>query len=415
MKTSTRVALYSLSAAPILAALDAGPPAPRAQEGGPATPSTESFSRPLPGLTTEELARFEAGRAEFESEEGLADGIGPIFNDGTDDTTTVSCAGCHSEGGTGGGSDFFERRFGRRMPGEEFDPLEELGGTLLQFSAIPGFHAAGVPSEADVQALRRSIPVFGLGLVDAVPDETFHALARTQQEQTPDTAGRVSLATNRANQQPAVARFGWKAQIQSLLEFSAAAYVNEMGITSPMFPLENCPDAPPGTCDDEVPNPDDDGADVLLFRDFMLFLAPPPRGPITAEVERGEELFGRVGCADCHTPTLTTGPHEIAALDRKELHPYSDFLLHDMGSLGDGIGGSQADASGIEAVAMGKEMRTQPLWGVRILDRFMHDGRAATLPDAIAAHDGQGSAARREFFNLTPEEQAAVIEFLKSL
>lgn len=413
MKTSTRVALYSLSAAPVLAALDAGPPATaRAQEAGP--PPTENFSRPLPGLTSEERARFEAGRTEFESEEGVADGVGPIFNDGTDDTATVSCAGCHSEGGTGGGSDFLERRFGRR-DGEAFDPLEELGGTLLQFSAIPGYHAGGVPAEADVQSLRRSQPLFGLGLVDAVPDEAFHELARQQQERHPATAGRVSIATNRANQQPAISRFGWKAQVQSLLEFSANAYVNEMGITTPMFPLENCPEAPPGTCEDEVPDPDDDGADVLLFRDFMLFLAPPPRGPITAEVERGDALFGRIGCADCHTPTLETGAHEIAALDRKELHPYSDFLLHDMGTLGDGIGGSQADASGIEAIAMGKEMRTQPLWGLRILDMFMHDGRATTLPDAIAAHDGQGANARKEFFNLAPEEQAAVIEFLKSL
>lgn len=378
------------------------------------------FARPLPGLTPEELARFEAGREEFESTETVADGLGPVFND-------VSCSACHFVGGTGGGSNVFETRFGLQAGG--FDPLARLGGTLVQSEGIGSdgvpepdcfFEGEVVPPEADVTALRRSTPLFGLGLVDAIPDSTFQALARRQRERTPAVAGRVSLATNRANRSPAVAKFGWKAQIQSLFEFSANAYLNEMGITSPLFPVENCPNGDPENCPllarcNPIPELNDDGEDVVLFADFMTFLAPPPRGAITAEVERGEELFTRIGCADCHVPTLRTGPNQSDALSDKELHPYSDFLLHDMGSLADGIGGEQADASGVEAIATGREMRTQPLWGLRLVDRYLHDGRARTLPAAIAAHDGQASSSRERYRQLTQKEKDDVKAFLDSL
>jgi CxxC motif-containing protein (DUF1111 family) len=380
------------------------------------------FSRPLAGLTPELRARFEAGREEFEGTEGIADGLGPVFNED-------SCTDCHSVGGTGGGSNVFETRFGRRSGASGFDPLEHLGGTLVQQRGIgaegapdPDCHFTGeaVPPQANTTALRRSTPLFGLGLVDAVPDASFHALARRQEEKSPATAGRVSVATNRANQDPAVAKFGWKAQIQTLLEFSANAYLNEMGITSPMFPVENCPNGDPDDCPilercNPMPAINDDGEDVQLFADFMTLLAPPPRGPITPDVVRGEEVFSRIGCADCHAPTLRTGSHPIAALSDKVFHPYSDFLLHDMGSLADGIGGDQADASGIEAVATRHEMRTQPLWGLRILDRFLHDGRAETLAQAIEAHDGQGASARDGFAGLSSTDRELLIEFLESL
>lgn len=379
----------------------------------PPTPGTADFTAPLPGLTPDQLARFQEGLAEFQALEGIDDGLGPIFN-GPTSTPSVACASCHDGGGIGGGSDFFETRFGRQL-GKGFDPLAELGGTLKQDVAIPGFTPEVVHTAANVTALRRSIPLFGLGLVDAVPDATFELIAAMEKLFTPATAGRVSYATNRANQEPAVAKFGWKAQVQSLLEFSANAYVNEMGITSPLFPIENCPNAPPGTCNDALPDPEDDGTDVQRFTDFMTFLAPPPRGPITKEVVRGERTFEIIGCAYCHLPTLVTGPNPVRALSGKVFHPYSDFLLHDMGSLGDGIGGNQADASGIEAVARRFEMRTQPLWGVRILDRLLHDGRAATLFEAILAHDGQGAAARDRFLYLDRAAQEDLIQFLKSL
>jgi CxxC motif-containing protein (DUF1111 family) len=422
-------------AAVLVAVLGAcGPADPDVDEGVPSTSEeaaleedertgavSEDFSRPHPGLTADELARFEAGLEEFSGTEGVADGLGPVFNEN-------SCSTCHAVGGVGGGSNVFETRFGRRGRGV-FDPLAQLGGSLIQRQGIgsegaptPDCSFAGetVPPEADVTALRRSTPLFGLGLVDAVPDSALHELARRQRERNRATAGRVSLATNRANQQPAVAKFGWKAQIQSLFEFSANAYLNEMGITSPLFPVENCPNGDPESCEllarcNPVPEVNDDGEDVVLFFDFMTLLGPPPRGRITPAVRRGEQVFERIGCAECHVPTLRTGASPVAALSEKEFHPYSDFLLHDMGSLADGIGGRQADASGVEAIATGREMRTQPLWGLRLIDRFLHDGRAATLRAAILAHDGQGSGARERYRRLSLDQRRDLAAFLRSL
>lgn len=409
------VILHEGSEAPGEVRGSATPPAAEAPAPAPvsAASASVSFLAPLPGLSEEELARFKAGRAAFENDETAATGLGPIFN-GPPGVAAVSCASCHSVGGTGGGSGIFEQRFGRGR-GEGFDPLARLGGSLLQRSALDGVQPEVVPPEADVTALRRTTPLFGLGLVDAVPDETIQQLALLQRTRTPGTAGRASLSTDRATGQTAVARFGWKAQIQSLREFAGAAYLNEMGVTSPHFPLENCPNAPPGTCDDGVPDPDDDGDDVERFRDFMAFLAPPPRGEVTPAATRGEAVFATIGCADCHEPVLRTGRNAVGALSEKELHAYSDFLLHDMGVLADGIGGDEADASGIEAVARRTEMRTAPLWGLRLVERFLHDGRAATLDEAIKAHEGQGATARAAFLGLSPEDRTSLVAFLRSL
>jgi CxxC motif-containing protein (DUF1111 family) len=181
-----------------------------------------------------------------------------------------------------------------------------------------------------------------------------------------------------------------------------------MGITSPEFPDENCPS---GDCDllarcNPFPGLNDDGSGVTLFEDFMQFLAPPARGPIDATVTEGEAVFETIGCARCHTPTLVTGNSPVEALRFVAFHAYSDFLLHDMGSLGDGI-----ETGG----AGGNEFRTAPLWGVRMMSAFLHDGRASTLRDAIEAHDGQGKRARDAFSELSQAEQEALVTFLNSL
>ncbi|HYT31457.1 MAG TPA: di-heme oxidoredictase family protein, partial [Thermoanaerobaculia bacterium] len=142
------------------------------------------------------------------------------------------------------------------------------------------------------------------------------------------------------------------------------------------------------------------------FADFMTLLAPPPRGPITVAAILGEHQFSRIGCASCHTPTLITGPSPVTALHYVAFHPYSDFLLHDMGSLGDGITQNRAT---------GRLMRTAPLWGVRKETSLLHDGRSATLEQAIAAHDGQGKKARDRFLKLSAFERSQLIAFLNSL
>jgi CxxC motif-containing protein (DUF1111 family) len=138
----------------------------------------------------------------------------------------------------------------------------------------------------------------------------------------------------------------------------------------------------------------------------MTLLAPPPRLPLTDQARRGVLTFHAIGCANCHVPTLTTGPSPIPQLNRVTFHPFSDFLLHDMGSLGDGIAQGGAGQS---------EMRTAPLWGVRAIQTFLHDGRANTLSDAILAHAGQGQAARDRFANLGDDDKESLIAFLNSL
>ncbi len=208
-----------------------------------------------------------------------------------------------------------------------------------------------------------------------------------------------------------VGKFGHKAQVGSLYQFSGDAYLNEIGITNPLFPSENCPQ---GDCALLAANPapglNDDGADITAFTNFMSLLAPPLPVELNAvnaaPIEQGQRLFASAGCAVCHTPTLRTGPSSHPARSRVEFHPYSDYLLHDMGALGDGI--VQGDASAAE-------MRTVPLWGIHLRTAFLHDGRARDLSSAIAAHDGQGLAASRAFQQLAPAERQALLAFLGSL
>jgi CxxC motif-containing protein (DUF1111 family) len=251
-----------------------------------------------------------------------------------------------------------------------------------------------------------------LGLVDAVPDATFQALA---QQQAVSVRGIVNMVTKLSpTGQPdgqAVGKFGWKAQVPSLRQFSGDAYLNEMGITNPQFPNENCPQGDPAACPVLACNPrpglNDDGEGVEKFTDFMTFLAAPPPDPAAnpLDVKAGGQLFQNIGCASCHQPTLT-GPNPVDPSQQVTFQPYSDFLLHDMGSLGDGITQGQAT---------GQLMRTAPLWGVRVIERFLHDGRATTLEQAILEHDGQAKPARNRFKDLTPSDQKLLIAFLKSL
>lgn len=363
-----------------------------------------TFGDPLRGLTPEELERFDAGRDAFEEVEVAADGLGPVFN-GT------SCAGCHSVGATGGGSTVVETRFGTITDGV-FDPLAELGGSLIQTDGIgPAgactFVGEQVPREATIVAGRRTTPLFGLGLVDAVPDGTFLALARVQKFFQPATAGRPNIVTDLTTGRRAVGKFGWKGQVPNLLQFSADAYLNEMGITTPLFPDESCPQ---GDCAllacDPLPGVDDDLEDVELFRDFMTLLGPPPRLRSTLATLQGSLLFDEIGCASCHVRTLATGPSDVAALRFRTFQPFSDFLLHDMGGLGDGVA---------QGRATGREMRTAPLWGLRLLTTFLHDGRALSIEEAILAHDGQARRARARFAALPATKKARLLEFLGSL
>jgi CxxC motif-containing protein (DUF1111 family) len=369
------------------------------------TSSPPDFGAPLAGLTTDQLSRFNAGKSEFLGVETIEDGLGPVFND-------VSCASCHLVPAAGGGSARLETRFGTLTARGHFDPLSQFGGSLIQSQGIGSsggcvYVGEVVPPEATIIAGRRTTPLFGLGLVDNVPDLEFRLIAAAQTLDRDGVTGLVSVVTDLATGRLAVGKFGWKAQNPTLFQFSGDAYLNEMGVTNPQFPAENCPqgDCASLSCNPE-PGLNDSAGGVQAFADFMTFLAPPPRGPIAVAAILGEFQFSKIGCANCHVSTLRTGASSVSALDRVTFHPYSDFLLHDMGSLGDGITQNRAT---------GRLMRTAPLWGVRKLTTLLHDGRATSLDQAIQAHDGQGRKARDRFVNLSAWERAQLIAFLNSL
>lgn len=371
----------------------------------PPNPPPPALGRPLPGLGTEELARFETGREAFLAEEGPDEGLGPVF-------TENSCAKCHGgRAATGGSGTRLVTRFGRMRNGQ-FDPMIEFGGPLIQDRGIGRFNGVRfvgevVPREATIVARRRTTALFGLGLVDAVPDAVFIALAQTEQVTSPATAGRPNLVHDPATGRTRVGKFGWKAQHATLFAFAGDAYTNEMGITTPLFPNENCPQ---GNCALLAANPvsdnpnEPDNQDLVEFTDFMTFLAPAPRTGSGGNA--GQALFTQVGCAQCHTPTLQTGVNAVPALDRVVFAPYSDFLLHDMGPLGDGIVQEQAGP---------REMRTAPLWGLRLQETLLHDGRARTVDAAIRAHDGQARGSRNRYAALRPQQRDQLLAFLNSL
>ncbi|MBW8866800.1 MAG: hypothetical protein JF610_05600 [Acidobacteria bacterium] len=364
--------------------------------------------QPLDGLSPALTAAFSAGARVFTRRYTMADGLGPVFNDD-------SCADCHRTPAIGGASNRLVTRFGRDADGV-FDPLIELGGSLMQTRGIGSvttpagsftFTGERIPADATVVAHRRTTGVQGLGLVDAVSDDTWFAIADAEAANDPSAAGRPARVLDLATRLPAVGKFGWKAQVPTLHQFAGDALLNESGITNPDFPEENCPGGDCSLLDfNPAPAMNDDGRDVDALTGFMRLLAPPPRGAITDVAAVGETVFAEIGCNTCHLPSIQTAANRIGALDRATFHPYSDFLLHDMGALGDGI---------VQGQAGGRDMRTAPLWGLRFSPRLLHDGSANSIEQAIARHDGQAERSRARYEALDPDRLAALLAFLRSL
>jgi CxxC motif-containing protein (DUF1111 family) len=423
---------------------------------GERQPIVGTIGDTLPGT---DLAEFAEAADAFGEVESILDGLGPTFNE-------RGCGSCHTTPVMGGSGEQIERRFGRITNDTFFgyDTDEEnQGGTLRQlFSNEPytnGDAACTIavevePASATVRNVgRRTTPLFGLGLVDAMPDAFFDKLAAAQPPAIRGVVQRVAVALpdprdpSQSLGSLRVGRFGWKGLVPTLLVFSGDAYDNEMGITTQScfqgqsileFAVENHPNNvpaapgcnggdlapanPPGDPQvpeftDDVVGPCDGGRteiqdDLVLFTTFMESLAPPPRDirrPLAFVL--GAYQFGKVGCAGCHVGAVFVTPlrphNGVPGL--YPFTPFSDFLAHDMGSLGDGIGETG------DPVAQTRLMRTAPLWGARFNTSFLHDGRAPDLRAAILAHDGQGAAARDGFAALRAGEQDALIEFVRSL
>jgi len=369
------------------------------------------LGEPLAGLTPYQLARFEAGREAFSRVLRPEHGLGPVHN-------LVSCRVCHSNP-TGGSGTISVTMFGMNTDDGGFDPLTDLGGPLLQGEYIDDSCAERIPREANVIAERITSSTLGAGLIEAIPDEAIRTIADNQ---PPGLRGRVHWV--RPLEAPADSalrpgRFGWKSQIATVYSFSAVAAHHELGITSRLLPEEVPPGGDAGLaleCD-RVPDPeaypDAEGLDYIdRVTDFQRLLAPPPQTPRSGM--EGEAVFHKIGCADCHVPEFTTAddPSLEPALRARTIRPYSDFLLHDMGALGDGI--AQGDAAG-------HELRTPPLWGFRIRFPVLHDGRIArsTLEGravgAILSHAGEAAPAVDKFRSISPAERARLISFLGSL
>lgn len=363
---------------------------------------------PLPGISSRELELFRLGREDFLEVETAAEGLGPVFN-GT------SCAQCHNIPVVGGTGTMVETRAGHRDENGRF--TAPPGGTLMHLFSIPPHTCqvsiGAVYEEANVIAHRISMPLFGVGLVEAIPDETLLALADPQDLNGDGISGRAAVVKDIATGRQRIGRFGWKAQHATLLAFAADAYFNEMGITSDLFRQEATAEADAKRlipCDskpdpEDVRDPRTGLRGIDQFESFLRFLAPPPRLPMTESAQRGGVLFVSVGCAQCHVPILHTSTSSNPVFNLKQVPLFSDLLLHDIGT-GDGIE---------QEAAMGEEIRTPALWGLRFRRPLLHDGSAPTVEEAIKRHRAEAATAQERFAALSRAEQAEILAFLKTL
>ncbi len=365
---------------------------------------------PLEGLLPDELAAFVRGDEEFGRAFSPADGLGPLFNN-------VSCAGCHSGDGRGRPEQALVRF------GEAPDFARELGGPQLQDRAIGGAVAEQLP-EGLPFSVRLPPPVFGVGLIEAIPDATILALADPFDADGDGISGRAHLVTPPdwippdqpgAGPGPVVGRFSRKAQVAGLFQQVVEAYHQDMGVTSDFLPVENVnPRAVAAShAADRASDPEVPAAAVHAVIDYIRMLAPPRAGRDSPEVARGRSLFAAVGCVGCHVPVLRTSRHRIPVLASREVELYSDLLLHD---LGDALSDGRADGD-----AAPGEWRTAPLWGLRVVRDFLdgdvfllHDGRARTVEEAIDVHGGEAAAVRAAFVGLSPADRSSLVRFVES-
>jgi CxxC motif-containing protein (DUF1111 family) len=363
-------------------------------------------------------ATFGASQATFEEADGVDKGLGPVYN-------ARSCADCHQSPVTGGASQVAEFRVGHLDNSGNFvaPSLQINRGqdsipnrSLANDRAICPEAQARVPASENVRTFRMSLSILGDGFVEAIDDTTLQNIAA---QQSSLSKGRIhgefiQVPVLEAGGALRGGRFGWKNQHASLLSFSADAYLNEQGITSRLIPTDTTSLCKTTTDPEDVDN------DIDQFAAFIRATKAPPVDDTllaTPDAQAGQQLFTQIGCATCHVASITTAPTDTvinggtftvpAALGGKVIHPYGDFLLHDIGT-GDGI------VQNGPADTMNK-VRTTPLWGLRTRDRLMHDGASATHEQAILRHKGEASAVRNKFVTLTPQQKAQLITFLNSL
>ncbi len=361
-----------------------------------------ALGEPVPGLTEAERGRFLLGRALFERLATPEEGLGPLFN-------AERCSSCHDDPVPGGGGARIPVLKASRFHEGVCSTLPEAGGDNLQQRVTPalenlGIRAEPVPGEATASAFVTAPPLFGLGLLEAVPEADLVALADQEDADGDGIRGRVPRRPDGT-----LVRFGRKGDAATVQDFVEQALLLELGFTSPRFPREEPWAGQPLPPDvDPFPDPEMTPEAVTLLTDYVRYLAPPSplsRADGTDEGE-GESLFSEIGCAVCHVPELTTGEAREGALSRVSIRAYTDLLLHDMG-YGPGDVCTPQAAPG--------EYRTAPLWGLRHRTTFLHGGRATTVREAIQAHGGEGAASRGAFEALQSDAQERILRFLSGL
>jgi CxxC motif-containing protein (DUF1111 family) len=392
----------------------------------------------------------QADKARFDQFESVSDGLGPLFNG-------QSCRECHQSPVSGGVSQVTELRVGHKGPQGQFQTPEipinrgaEVikGRTLVNQRAICPNAAfprveiqERVPDAETIRTLRRAVGLLGDGYVEAVDDATLSAISDKQCKQSHGKICGLALRVPvlESPGETRIGRFGWKSQQASLLSFSGDAYLNEVGITNRLFP-----DEVTNLCNTVAEPNDRPGPDGLSDLDHFARFIRATKAP-TRDIDRagtpaaraGETLFATIGCSGCHVATLTTAPPGTLinggkfavpeALGNKTFHPYSDYLLHDVGT-GDGIAVAMEEHYGKQVykaqwqafspkdvAASADRVRTAPLWGVRLHTTLMHDGASLTFRDAILRHRGEATDATKRFDKLSQVDQDSIIEFLRSL
>ena len=380
------------------------------------------------------------------------DGLGPTFN-------RPACSDCHVNNGRG------------RPPAQTGDPMESMlvrisvagagphgepvgvpgygdqlqdravdgvppeGRALLNWQDVPGEYADGssytlrqptvsfddlafgeLPPDTLTSA-RIASPLIGMGLLEAVPVETLEALADPDDANDDGISGKVNRVWDVERQTTSAGRFGWKANQPSLRQQNAGAAIGDMGLTTPVFPDENCLPNQQSCIEtsEKVSHPPEivPAFFVPLTRYTQLVAVPKQRAATDSNVQAGAALFAGIGCSGCHVPTLQTGQHEVSEVANQTFHPFTDLLLHDMGpGLADGRPDFLAD---------GQEWRTAPLWGIGLtkevagFEFYLHDGRARSLAEAILWHGGEAEGAKERFRALSEAQRKQLITFLSSL
>ena len=425
--TTRQTLLLSLLAGTLTVA--AGLIAQNAPTEAPASFSTPPLTPNIPpssvsnGVAEPTGDTFLIDQSKFEMIHDPSNGLGPVFN-------ATSCAQCHQNAVTGGASQITELRVGHLDSSGNFvNPMVPIndgmnsitGRSIVDDRATCDQAQEHVPSTETIQGRRAVLNTLGDGFVEAVPDQTLLMIAASQPTQTNGLihgeAIVIPILESPGNTQ--VGRFGWKDQQPTVLSFAGDAYLNEMGVTNRLRPTDVTSVCKVST--DPEDTPDNLGlANIDHFAQFIRGTQVPPRDTVlaaTPDAQAGSQLFTQIGCSICHVSSLVTAPAGTVinggaytvpdAIGNKIIHPYGDFLLHDVGT-GDGI-----VQAGPPDTAY--KLRTAPLWGLHVKSRYMHDLESLTLADAIKRHSGEAAHVVHRFNHLTPDLQQQLITFLKSL